>query len=122
MLGFRVWDVTEKEMYYGEPECFNPATDYDDEIWLAMSGKMCTYYSDEEESKLIPMQSTGQLDMDGKMIYEGDVISTGQGVIVYVSCVKNFYVYCMGLKLSHFKVIGNVYENEGLGVLKDAGV
>ena len=112
MLGFRVWDTVKNE-FVKVPGFINREGDF-----IGVDGSGCQYYL----HGFIPMQSTGQLDMDGKMIYEGDVISTDQGIFVYASCVRNFYISCLVHKLSGLKLIGNIYENEGLGVLKDAGI
>ena len=119
MLGFRVWDNELKSFKW--PYCFylNESGDLE----YTDSGYSNPYPLGEIlKKRFIPMQSTGQLDMDGKMIYEGDVISTDQGIFVYASCVRNFYISCLVHKLSGLKLIGNIYENEGLGVLKDAGI
>lgn len=125
MLGFRVWDNLDKKMIdlslrqkvFDDMESVTESP-----FCLNFNGQLsyvsAAYYLGNIEianlERYIPMQSTGQMDADGKMIYEGDVISTFQSMFIYVDSVRNFYITCLTHKLSGFKVVGNVYENPGL--------
>lgn len=115
---FRAWDINWLRMKY-QGFTINPTTGkvhWTDETWL-----------EEETDQLIPMQSTGLKDSEGKLIYEGDLVSVVLNQY-YTCCTCEIVFKGMGfwfkdedgeLFVFHpdtykVTVIGNIYENPSL--------
>ena len=102
-IKFRAWLTEEREMIPWFPQMFadySPVTGYGDEF-------------PQDENRVVLLQFTGLLDMDGVEIYEGDLVrfcDMGGSVDVvgyYPPCFKGIE---FSLHDHEIKVIGNIYE------------
>ena len=106
---FRVWDNVAKKMYYSEME------QYDDEIGFRFKHFMT--------DTPIYMQYTGIKDINGKEIYEGDIVEYTLTNVKRTSVVEfkngEFFPHpeeywpddeYYGYEYKDFEVIGNIYE------------
>lgn len=74
------------------------------------------------DERLVLMQHTGLKDKNGKMIWEGDIVTDDAGEMVYDEVIFHKGCYCIkkGENQYHIfneknvKVIGNIYENPDL--------
>ena len=116
---FRAWDRKPKKMYYSETEQFDD-----------MLGFRFKHFEDLDNSPIY-MEYTGMKDINGKDIYEGDIVEfklyadgeKSRNICVVTFENGEFYphpdVYWpsdeyYGYEYSDFKVLGNIYENSEL--------
>lgn len=119
-IKFRAWDSARKEM------CNKPQMDYTDDI--DGHGFHNAYFEDERNFKDLPivMQYIGKKDMDGKEVYEGDIVAY-EGIKVNIGKIVYSEKWgCYEIKmiiggetleitdLHYSAVIGNIYENKEL--------
>lgn len=86
--------------------------------------KKLVYTQSDKLEKIILMQYTGIKDKNGKEIYEGDIISTGDGFYYYEIIFENgsfkakWGQYPLTITLNEIapycEVVGNIYENPEL--------
>ena len=123
-IKFRVWDEEEKEMKYFD--LFNMHGWGDGTVYL--SSEHCTRGDEINNFKYSVMQYTGLKDTKGVEIYEGDIVSFGDGRFISVVVFDN-NEWCVNVKTSHpnatyyavkgfnmfnwkdYEVIANIYEN-----------
>lgn len=133
-MKFRVWVVEENRMIYpGEPyKTDEYCWDY---LLMTMNGEVLAYTDDdggkgglwehEYRVKAIPMRYTGLKDINGKDIYEGDIIRVnidGKWYVGEVIFSNGSFVYrtkefqWLGgfTGKDQVEVIGNIYENPEL--------
>lgn len=121
-IKFRAWDESRKQMIYqfgtlaeDKPQLM---TDNDDRL-------ICGHYMPNEDwCEPALMQYTGLKDVNGKEIYEGDVVnywlSHDSGGITVTSQVEWFkYAFRLNrlwllTEIRAIEVIGNIYENPEL--------
>jgi uncharacterized phage protein (TIGR01671 family) len=120
-LKFRGWDTKKKKMYSAEDMG-------KDELTLSVNGKGFVNVSGADTrlsqyyTHIIPLQYTGQNDINGKEIYENDIVKLNDGQIAYVgrdfddNAGFDFYFNgeFSGRTWSGCEVIGNIYENPEL--------
>lgn len=106
---YRVWDKTQNKWLHFD---FSTYPTYQDRIWQALADGE-TFY-----------QCTGLKDKNGKLIYEGDVISEnwhkyvlewGRGDFQLRDFAKgSVYTFPAGICIEKCEIIGNIYENKEL--------
>ncbi len=120
-IKFRVWDVKAKNI---EDDVFGIWASYclRDGSLRKLDGPAGGEFS--VPTKDVLMQYTGLQDVNGKDIYEGDIIkgldgtdNQGQSNVFYGYGVWQPFAYLGTYMSSDFEVIGNIYENSEL--LKD---
>lgn len=104
---------------------------YIDDVLHTVSDENCDFYTDDD---FILMQSTGLYDINGKEIYEGDIVKFfdcdddsykvpvvwdndyacfsvdwGSNMLSSFDYLEEFYT-----DLKYIEVVGNIYENPGL--------
>lgn len=106
-IKFRAWDKKKKEMI------------------TKMYIKRINIYEETlnnlfEDKDVVFMQYTGLKDINGKEIYEGDIIKNPHGKSVIEYIYSSFHPldesdgYNSGYKSEEVEVIGNIYENPEL--------
>ena len=113
---FRAWDYESERWVYGYYTKLVEGIRKYDAIVSEDGGSLVRYYIDDIKTL---GQYTGLKDLNGKEIYEGDIVRTIEKSGVWLSEVR--YVvdcFCAGLHtISSYKdieVIGNIYENPEL--------
>jgi len=117
LLGFRVWDVENKQMV--DMEYDNEHSEWP--MRVDHTGKL-----GYEPEHYIPMQSTGLPDIAGNPIFEGDILEFefSDNNFAY-KLVEEATLFLLGFreflhilefnnsKVLHYKVVGNLFENPG---------
>lgn len=119
-IKFRAWDNDEEVMYEAD-ECIISFDAIGNDIYIKCASDIEALYSYEL------MQYTGLKDINGKEIYEGDIVKIQTvkvneqdyiiGKVVY-SEYEGMYLtnkgYILGRVSHRTEVIGNIYENKDL--------
>lgn len=118
-IKFRVWDKVWKEMSYIDLCDLAEGDDYwydgETSVWQVMND------ATNEQSRYVIQQYTGLKDKIGKEIYEGDIVTKCN--VPYTVMFDPQGYWCLdgngalnsemlSSELSHFEVIGNIYEVE----------
>ncbi len=102
---FRVWDKGRK--------CFFN----DDEVVIYPNGEESFFNADYDFTECVVEQCTGLKDKNGKLIYEGDIVTDDVDIF---EVVWDYNAWCIQTNnFQHFltegfEVIGNIHENEDL--------
>ena len=120
-IKFRAWDKLNKKMIsHNELFKLDCSNEYP---FLAL---LKNFYQEDLDVEI--MQYTGFNSMDGKEIYEGDIVKC-RTYIAFMGCLGNFGVEAIKFdeellrfgthfsalsELKEIEVIGNIYENKGL--------
>lgn len=135
-IKFRAWDAEAGKMIYTPNETPPDATKETDCYyigWTSMTGTWQMYCESNGRIREIDnlMQYTGEKDIDGREIYEGDIVKTcggnkyGELAKVHFLSAEfelRFLKDHSGDSIANYslKIVGNIYENPEL--LKGAGV
>ncbi|UPJ35839.1 hypothetical protein IVB45_02165 [Bradyrhizobium sp. 4] len=105
-IKFRAWDKKQSKLFTVSDIQFNEA-----EIGVYVTDQKTEALPWDEN--IILMQFTGLKDKNGKEVYEGDIVSTNDGVSYPVDWVEDLAAFNVQ---KYFKpvVIGNIYENPEL--------
>ena len=137
-IKFRTWDTERKRMIYESypsgiypgDGMITPMLYFDGRVALMSDedgGKSGLWEHDlATEGRLIPLEDTGLKDKNGQEIYEGDIMRAANHC---PGCSQPYLAICeykgsgfwardakgyLLFSLSHYEVIGNVYENPEL--------
>ena len=120
----RAWGINERKMYYYTDPSNDVLWDvkYDKGVivankktwWNDIIVKDEWEYIEQEVDFMLPI---GILDVNGKDIYEGDIVKTKDGKLFEVVYNKEYARYQLGNKrtimpLDCLEVVGNIYENK----------
>ena len=133
-IKFRAWDKEAGKMIYTPNETPPNATKETDCYyigWTSLTGTWQMYCECDGRIREIDnlMQYTGEKDMDGREIYEGDIVNTngGDGEFAQVYFISAEFTLRFlrdnstdSIANYRMKIIGNIYESpelmEGTGV------
>ena len=115
---FRAWDIHNMEMFANDQLIIWNGNVYANDPGKISANKLIGWIIDEKYL----MQSTGLFDINGKEIFEGDIVhaySEGTrliGVIEYFDnayCIKdkNGIYNSLWINTEHYEVVGNIWED-----------
>lgn len=125
---FRVWDIEEQKWYKPTykaymKELHDIHVDLDGSLLIRTineSGKYVTIHESMFEGRYVLLQSTGLKDINGKEIYEGDIVKNEINEVGYIEWSKcrfnfcdsvgHFYLFSIGAR-KPFEILGNIYED-----------
>lgn len=128
---FRVWDTEEQKWYKPTfkaymKELHDIHVDLDGSLLIRTineSGKYVTIHESMFEGRYELLQSTGLKDINGKEIYEGDIVKNKINEVGYIEWSKcrfnfcdsvgRFYLFSIGAR-KPFEILGNIYEDPHL--------
>ena len=115
---FRAWDKFEKEMLEVHGINYDADGVWTKEVFDEEDTGDFIYFTDIEL-----LQSTGLKDINGKEIFEGDIVRNNygehghikwlRGGFVYHEDGANFYLFSIGAG-QPFEIVGNIYEHPHL--------
>jgi uncharacterized phage protein (TIGR01671 family) len=125
-IKFRVWGIKEREMEFVGAIDWTPLN----ERVITCNTKTRKHYSFQDNrfpDSFVLMQFTGLQDVNGKDIYEGDIIKPSDSKLFFVIAWdeklckfgglhpdKEFGLRLNKLNTDYYTVIGNIYENPEL--------
>ena len=133
-IKLRFWDKENKSMVYQDNKCLYPFniykiicdsfTNFEFRLFILKDNNLNQF----EEVESVKMQYTGLIDINGKEIYEGDILrhfKRHKDKLLKIEVSPSYGVYAqenyntkilIGKSNTHlyFEVIGNIYENSEL--------